>query len=136
MKLAGWITVVLLTLLVGVGCSSINDVSSARGTGSVRIYDRSFDTVWDAVIAELESQDLELVSEDRERGEILAQQGITAFSYGEKIAVFIKSAGGNNPGTRVEIVSKAALSANLLATDWESELLDALDQQLRRGRRG
>jgi hypothetical protein len=55
---------------------------------------------------------------------------VTVLSYGENVAIFIESAGGVTK-TRVEVVSKKAMAANLLAPSWEKEILDKLDEKLK-----
>ena len=61
---------------------------------------------------------------------MLAQRGITAFSYGENVAIFVEPVGGQ-VRTRVEIVSKKAMQTNIFAPDWSVEILDKLGEKLR-----
>jgi hypothetical protein len=64
-------------------------------------------------------------------GYILAQRGITAFSYGENVAIFVESVNGVTR-TRVEVVSKKAMATNVFAPDWSKEILDKLDEKLKK----
>lgn len=59
-----------------------------------------------AVLAELS---LPMVGDNKSEGYILAQRGITAFSYGENVAIFVESVKGVTR-TRVEVVSKKAMA--------------------------
>lgn len=59
---------------------------------------------------------------------MLAQRGMTLLSYGENVAIFVEPAGRNQ--TKVEVVSKRAMAANIFAPDWAPELLQKLDAAL------
>jgi len=60
----------------------------------------------------------------------LAQRGMSAFSYGENIALFVKKQ--NDTACTVEVVSKKAMSTNIFATDWTQDIHKEISQQLRR----
>lgn len=124
--------VVLLFLGLGFtsGCSTLVDAQAAKGTGASRIYDKPYDIVWTAVIETIKASDLALVSEDKEKGTILAQGAISAFSWGENVAVFVEDVGGR-ARTRVEVLNKRALATNITARDWETRILEALDKRLK-----
>jgi hypothetical protein len=111
------------------GCSTLADAQAARGTGSSKIYDKPYDVVWSAVIETVRSSGLALVSDNKERGSILAQGSISAFSWGENVAIYVEDVGGK-VRTRVEVVNKRALATNITAADWESRILEALDKRL------
>jgi hypothetical protein len=59
---------------------------------------------------------------------VLAERGATLFSWGEKVAVFVAKA--NVTETKVEVVSKRALATNIIAPNWESEVLQRVAQLL------
>ena len=111
------------------GCSTLADAQASRGTGSSKIYDKPYDVVWDAVIQTVRSSGLALVSDNKEKGSILAQGSISAFSWGENVAIYVEDVGGKIR-TRVEVVNKRALATNITAADWESRILEALDKRL------
>ncbi len=117
-----------VALLVN-GCATMADSIEAKGTGQYRVYDNDFDTVWDAVIDVVKTSKLELVSEDKGRGQILAQRGMSALSYGENVAIFVEKEDGEIR-TRVEVVSKKALATTVLAKNWEEHILEELDSRL------
>ena len=120
---------VALTLLSNTGCSTIADAKAAKGTGTVRVYEKPYSVVWDAVIASVKSTSLALVSENKSDGSILAQGSMSAFSWGENIAIYVEDAGGKVK-TRVEIINKRALATNITAADWETRLSSAIDQRI------
>ena len=123
---------VLLTLagaaLAGCG-TTVADAQAAKGSGTWRVYERPYDTVWVAVLDAVRSSDLSLVSADKETGRILARRDVTVFSWGENVAIFVEDAGGKTK-TRVEVVSKAALVGNVSAANWDRRLFESLDKRL------
>jgi len=122
-------TCTVLIFSATAGCSTLADAKAARGTGTLRIYDKPYDVVWDAVLASIKSTSLALVAENKSDGTILAQGAIGAFSWGENVAVYVEDAGGKVK-TRVEIINKRALATNITAADWESRLSSAIDNRL------
>ena len=98
-------------LVSATGCSTLADARAAKGSGVSRIYEAPAEIVWKTMPAVLAEVGLQLVGDNRTEGYILAQRGITAFSYGENVAIFIESVGGVTK-TRVEAVSKKAMATN------------------------
>lgn len=120
----------LLSLSLTTGCASMADATAARGTGTSHVYDRPFDQVWDALDASVRETDLTIVSEDKAAGTLLAKRSMTAFSYGENVAIFVDRVTGK-VSTRVEIVNKRVLATNITAPDWDVRLFKALDARLK-----
>lgn len=112
------------------GCSTLADTRAAKGSGMSRTYAASQEAVWKAIPSVLADLGLQLVSENKQEGYILAQRGITGLSYGENVAIFVESAGGVAK-TRVEVVSKKVSSMVLYAPNWESDILNTLDEKLK-----
>lgn len=117
-------------LALATGCTTLADARAAKGSGPSREYAASMDKVWNTIPAVLKELELPLVSQNRAEGTVLAQRGITAFSYGENVAIFVEPVGGQ-VRTRVEIVSKKAMQTNIFAPDWSVEILDKLGEKLR-----
>jgi hypothetical protein len=126
--LAASLTVVLVVLFSG--CSTLADAEAAKGSGTSKFYDEPYDDVWLAVVETVKSSGLKMASEDKEKGTILAQGSVSAFSWGENVAVFVEDAGGN-AGTRVEVMNKRVLATNITAKNWSSRLFAALDERLK-----
>lgn len=112
------------------GCATLADARSAKGTGISREYPASLDAVWKVMPTVLAELSLPMVGENRQEGYILAQRGITAFSYGENVAIFVESVNGVTK-TRVEVVSKKAMATNVFAPDWGKDILDKLGEKLK-----
>ena len=112
------------------GCSTLADSRAAKGTGVAREYAAPIDVVWKTVPTVLAELSLPMVADNRQEGYVLAQRGVTAFSYGENVAIFVETANGVTK-TRVEVVSKRALATNFIAPDWGKSILDKLDEKLK-----
>ena len=123
-------TLAAFTLSFTSGCSTLADAQAAKGTGASRIYDKPFHEVWGATIDTIKESGLALVSENKEKGTILAQGAISAFSWGENVAVFVEEVDGK-ARTRVEVANRRAMATNITAKDWESRILGALDKRLK-----
>ena len=109
-----------LTLLLA-GCTTLADARLAKGTGSKQTYSNGYDNTWNAAICSLNRNGLSIASENKSEKTILAQRGITAFSYGENIAVFVEPV--SKKETSVEVVSKKAMQTNIFAPDWSKNIL-------------
>ena len=118
----------VLALVVAQGCATMADARYARGEGQSQVFNVPFDTVWKAVPQALASLGLPVAADNRQDGYVLAERGITAFSWGEKVAVFVDRTGDNR--TKVEVVSKRAMATNLFAPDWGLEVLQRVEQVL------
>ena len=117
-----------LLLSVG-GCSTLADVRKSQGEGTSRVYNARFDTAWGAVPKALEDLGLSVVSDNKEKGYVLAQKGMfLCFSSGENVAVFVTKV--DEEKTKVEAVSKKVKVTDILARNWEMPILDKLSEML------
>lgn len=118
----------LIAITITTGCTTLADSVAGKGTGVSKTYNYSKDEIWPLAINAVKSSDLDLVSSSRETGIILAQRGITAFSYGENVAVFVDSETDNS--CKVEVVSKRAMQTNVFAPDWSAKILNEITYKL------
>jgi uncharacterized lipoprotein len=93
-----------------------------------RVFDAPFDAVWTAVPQALSSLGLPVAADNKPEGYIFAERGMTGFSWGEKVAVFVSKV--SEKQTKVEVVSKRALATNIFAPDWAAEVLQRVEQML------
>jgi len=110
------------------GCSTMADARAARGSGTVRVYEKPYEVVWDAALGAVTNANLRVVSESKAEGLILAEGGIGLFTWGENVAIYVEDAGGR-VRTRVEIINKRVLATNITAYDWEGRLFRTIDQR-------
>jgi hypothetical protein len=120
----------LCLAFLGAGCATIADAQKGRGTGDVAVYAASFEEIWAAMPTAITEAGLEFITANREDRSILAQRGITAFSYGENVAIFV------NPraevAQEVEVVSKKAMATNVFAPNWSKPIFAELDKKFSR----
>lgn len=123
----------IVAFLVGtllIGCASTETVKEARGEGTSRTYARPYDAVYDATLAAARAKELEVVEADKAKGSLVLSHGVTWWSWGERIAVFIKAAGA--AATEVEIVSKPVMAPLNFPPEWDKILLQQIDEELAR----
>lgn len=77
----------------------------------------------------MESAGLKVVSANREERSVLAEHDMSAFSYGENVAVFVHRVDASQ--STVEVVSKARLKTNVTAHRWAKPIFDELDRHFR-----
>lgn len=113
------------------GCATVGDARSERGTGVIVSYAAPFDQVWPQVAATLRELDLQIAADNMAEGYVLAESSASAFSWGERVAVFVERI-GTQGNTRVEVVSKRAIGINFTASDWAPKIHERLGQRFRR----
>lgn len=107
--------------LVSTGCSTLKDVRAARGSGTSHVFNAPFEKVWTVIPKAANELDLSVVGLYPDERYVLVERGWTAFSWGEKVAIFAEPLGTTR--TEVEIVSKRVLATNITAPNWERRLL-------------
>jgi len=112
---------VLIALHLG-ACTSLSDVRESRGQGKSRTFDHSFDVVWDAIPIAMNEVDISVVGQSKTDGYYLGSREMTAFSWGERVAVFVDSVSAMR--TTVEVVSKRRLQTNITAKNFEDSLIE------------
>ncbi len=111
------------------GCSTLADARKAEGEGIKRVFPASYEKTWNASNTALVKLKLEIASENRDKGYILAQRGMTFFSYGENVAIFIKKQSDSQ--TSVEVVSKKSMATNIFAPDWTEDIFKEIGVALK-----
>ena len=106
------------------------DAVQALGTGVKVTYQASFDDIWKAMPEAINAAGLKFVSANLADRSILAQRGITAFSYGENVAIFVETIEAAK--SSVEVVSMKAMTTNIFAPDWAKPIFEELDKRFKR----
>ena len=114
------------------GCASTETVKKAEGEGISRSFSYAFEPVYEATISAAKEKELEVVESDKKSGRLILAHGVTLWSWGERIAVFVKPLSNNE--TEVEVVSKPVLAPLNFPPDWQNILLDQIEAELRIGR--
>ncbi len=110
------------------GCASTETVKQAQGQGVSRIYEKPYDLVYAATKAAGKAKALAVVEDDKPSGRLVLSHGVTLWSWGERIAVFVKPLSADR--TEIEIVSKPVLSPLNFPPDWPKILLDQVGVEL------
>jgi hypothetical protein len=116
-----------LTFILGLqGCTTLADARKAQGEGVVKLYKADVDKTWQKTLQVLSKLKLDVATENKSEGYILAQRGMGVFqlSYGENIAIFLKSKAAGE--TEVEVVSKKVMTTNIFAPDWAVDIHNEL----------
>ena len=106
------------------------DSIAARGTGEKITYQASFDEIWAELPEAVKAAGLKFVTANRENRSILAQRGVTVFSFGENVAIFVEKIEAKK--SSVEINSQKAIKTNVLAPNWAKPLFEQLDKKFKR----
>jgi hypothetical protein len=123
-----------MALLLGIvgltGCTSVNTAAEARGSGEQVIYKASFDELWAAMPEVITNVGLQFVSADKDKQMFLAKRGITGWSWGENVAIFLEYIEYGK--TSVEVVTERKLVTNITAQDWDGPIFIELDRRFKR----
>jgi hypothetical protein len=127
-------------LLAFAGCAAPDPAREAREREAAeaaeraasRRYLRSWDAVWDALLASAAERRLAIVRQSREAGELDLRAGMSGLSAGERVSVRLAREGDGS--IRVEIRSRPVVEFSL-PVDWQRVLFGDLEQRLapRRG---
>jgi hypothetical protein len=124
--------VICVLSILAAGCASTDTVKEAQGQGVKRVYQGAYGPVFKAALAAAKAKQLEVVESDANTGRVVLSHGVTLWSWGERIAVFVKAASPQT--TEVEIVSKPVVAPLNFPPDWEQILFEQIDLELRAGR--
>ena len=94
--------------------------------GSTKVYQMPVEVVWNAIPIVIKELELLMVDENKKAGYILAENKISMFSHGEKIAIIVEKI--DEVSTRVIVRSKRVLSSDIAAKNWESPILSKMDE--------
>jgi len=124
-----WMALLLGTLGL-TGCTSLNTAANAQGSGEQVVYKASFDAVWAAVPEIITNVGLQYVSVNNDQHVFLAQHGITGWSWGENVAIFVEKI--EDGKTSVEVITRRKLVTNITAQEWDGPIFIQLDKKFKR----
>lgn len=126
-----------VALLSSTACSTLADTRAARGSGQARVYNASFDQVWNAVPDALKELGLKEEGFNKGSGYVVARspvkvgESLPVVGLEDNLAVFVDK--GDRAGqTRVEVVAKSTMPLNPMSRKWEGRVLDKLSEKLPR----
>ena len=110
--------------LLAAGCSSPKTVANLEGKGTKQTFSYSYDSVWRAAVDAAQQGELQVMNADRERGYISARRGVQVETFGENVAIWVRSLGPAQ--TQVEVASRQAGPPVMWLKNWENEILRAV----------
>jgi hypothetical protein len=110
------------------GCSTTQSVSTMEGKGTKQTFNAPFDHVWRAAVDAAQHDDLTVLQADRERGYISSKRGVRVHTFGENVAIWVRSLSPTS--TEVEVVSRQAGPPVAWLKNWENEILRAVAANL------
>ena len=79
---------ILSAVLILCGCATSQIAKEAKGTGVKKTYEKTSSVVWDAMKIAVSKTGGEIEEENEQDCSILANYGVSAFSWGERVGVF------------------------------------------------
>lgn len=126
-----------LALASSAGCSSLADTLAARGSGETRVYNASFEQVWNAVPEALKELGVKEEGFNKASGYVVARspvmvsEKVPVAGVADNLAIFVDK--GDSPRqTRVEVVARSSVPLSPLGKKWETRVLDKLSEKLPR----
>ena len=110
------------------GCSTPQAVSQMAGRGSKQVYKAGYDRVWSEAVASAQQGDLYILNADKGRGYISARRGLHPETFGENVAIWVRSL--SPAQTEVEVVSRQTGPPVLVVRNWEHRILAAIAANL------
>lgn len=123
------ILVTALALWLLGACATTETVQQAKGTGEKRTFNADYESVYKATLSAANKQGMTLTSADQSSGQILLSHGVTPWSWGKRVAIFVTKLSDNQ--TQVEIISKPVVAPLNFPPNWASMLFDAIDAELK-----
>jgi len=121
------ISILVLVSLIS-ACSTTQAVKQSRGKGLRKHYSQSYDEVYKATLDTVYKQGLHVEEHDKETGFLYATHGLTLWSWGERIAIYVYKVDGG--GTEVEIVSRKVFVPLNFAPDWAKYIFTGIEAEL------
>lgn len=118
----------LLLCVALMGCVSSHSITAADGT-SFQVKDRAYKDVYNAAILTVASIG-EITAQNRQKGEVRGLKGVTEFSAGEALGVFINPPKESVRNFTVTVVSKHVVTTQLTGTDFTSTMIAAMKARL------
>ena len=112
----GWLIPIMLAATLS-GCASTESVKASQQESVHRVYAAPYNAVYAATLAAAKAQKLELVESDPAAGRIVVSHGISLWSWGERIAIWLHRLNESNTDVAIatEIVRMKATRALTLA---------------------
>lgn len=118
----------LVLALAFSGCVTLNTVKQSKGKGVTRIYDYSYDQVYNAMLTSVSQQNLKIAEQNKEQGYLYTSHGVSFWSAGERIAVFVTKVNDNQTSVEISDMEVGALLDS--APNWTNDIFSGIDRVL------
>lgn len=129
MRVVQLLSIVAVCTLLS-ACYTVNKFVATKGTGQVKIYAQPKARVWPLAVDSVGAVGLQLRSVDDASNVIVAERSTSAFSYGERVAIFVEDQPQQR--TRVEVIVKRTVQTGVPSPDSAAAIFYYIDTQLKR----
>lgn len=126
----------LFSLLTGLAvaflsaCTTVGGMTKASfDKGIVQGYDVPYEKAFQLAKHACAVYSFEIENEDYQSRFIIAKNGMSVMSYGERIGIYFRE--DSEKQTSVSVVTKPKLKTNIFAPDWAAEIHMAMQNRLR-----
>ncbi len=111
---------ILLAAALFSGCATSSMVEQAEGQGMIVEWQAAPDAVFKAALT-VTAGHLSIVKSDPAAGVIIARRGVTATTWGERVAIFIRPKG---TATSMEVINRYVGGVDLTPMDWKDVIFE------------
>ncbi len=124
-------SMVMICLLISTsGCTTTQSMEkNTSGVKRAVIYDVPFEKAFELGLYACQILDFKIESQSKTEKYIVAKNGVSAWSWGERIGIYFKEINPNQ--TEVSVVSKAKLQTNVFAPKWAEDVHHAMQIRLK-----
>jgi hypothetical protein len=118
---------IVLVLFAPLACASVETVKEGRGNGAKRVYSGGCEIHWKKSVNAVRNLGLEILDLDKTRLEIIAKTSASAFSWGERVGVWLYPS-QDGKACKVEVYSRRVGALNATGENWEPKFFNIYDQ--------
>ena len=112
------LVLLLISLSVATGCSTLADVVGKKEDGTSQIYSVSVDQAWEIAKVVFRTEGTDAIEEHRAEGYMLTSSGMNMVSWGAVMGAWIDPVGKDE--TKVTVLTKRRITINIATTLMES----------------
>ncbi len=111
------------------GCTTVSGMRKAPSNkGVARTYNLSYPGAFDVALHACEILDFKISEKDFVNKVIIASEGMSLFSWGERIGIYFREISPTE--TEVRVVSKAKVKTHVLAPHWADDVHQAIETRI------
>lgn len=123
-------TAAILLALAIVGCAgTAKDLTQGKGS-TVDTYGVPYDELWQLATTVVTNYGLSITQFREDQGYMQARRGMTWFSHGEIVAIYITPVDKSDQHWRVEVVSVPVIKTQIFAPKWGPYIIGKMKEVL------